>query len=251
MEQRPVNDIIASLPAEEEYAVVLLRRLQRVADIPQRAAVLDVGAAQGLFLIACAKLNHRVAGIEPWADARLAAKQIADRVGVSVDVVDGTAETMPFPNASFDIVRANSVIEHVVEPAAVMKEVFRVLKPGGIFWFLTASSLCPAQGEIRGFPAFGWYPNWLKLKVMHWASAHRPDLIGGTAFPAIHWFTPAKARRMLRQAGFSRVYDRWDLRLPDEGGRAYKLMLSIVKVSPLAKLVADIAVPCCSYAAVK
>jgi ubiquinone/menaquinone biosynthesis C-methylase UbiE len=165
--------------------------------------------------------------------------------------MDGVAECLPVGDSSFDIVRASSVIEHVDDAAAAFKEAYRVLKPGGAFWFLTASSLCPRQGEIRGFPFFGWYPNGTKLKIMKWATSHRPDLIGFTQRPAIHWFTPAKARRMLNDAGFTKVYDRWDLRLPGEGGRAYQIALSIVKLGFATKFVADVALPCCSYAAIK
>jgi len=91
----------------------------------------------------------------------------------------------------------------------------------------------------------------LKRRIMQWAYKHHPELIGHTAFPAMHWFTPGKARRMLRAAGFSEIYDRWDLRLSAEGGRFYRLLLRVIRCSPFTKVLADVAIPSCSYAAVK
>jgi hypothetical protein len=62
---------------------------------------------------------------------------------------------------------------------------------------------------------------------------------------------PWKARRMLRTAGFRRVYDRWDLRQPSEGGRLHALLLRVIRLSPVTKCMADVLVGGCAYAAVK
>ena len=250
-EHQSLEVALTELPKAERYAKILLARLGRVTTRPAVADILDIGAAQGLFVVACARLGQRAVGIEPWDEARLVAGEVAASSNVSVDMLDGVAERLSFADGSFDIVRANSVIEHVADASVAFREAYRVLKPGGVFWFLTASSLCPKQGEIRGFPAFGWYPDPIKLKIMDWAKSNRPDLIGHTESPAVHWFTPLKARRMLRYAGFTRVYDRWELRLPSEGGFFYRFALSAVKLNSITKLLADIAVPCCAYAAIK
>jgi len=250
-EQRPFEAALAALPKSEARTKILLARLNRVAGIPQKADVLDIGAAQGLFVISCARLGHRVVGVEPWVEARATAERVAESVGVTINLIDGVAERLPFEDSSFDIVRANSVVEHVADAAAMFREVYRVLRTAGVFWFFTASSMCPSQGEIRGFPAFGWYPNPFKLRIMNWAKMHRPDLIGYTQYPAVHWFTPWKARRMLHNAGFSKVFDRWDLRLPSEGGSLYALTLSMIRLGTATKFLADVFLPDCSYAAIK
>ena len=158
---------------------------------------------------------------------------------------------MPFETNSFDLVTAVSVIEHVIDAEKAFQEACRVLKPGGVFWFYTASSMCPKQGEIRRFPLFGWYPDPLKQKIMHWAKRNRPELIGYTDTPAINWFTPRKARRLLLKHGFSRVFDRWDLLAADENIRRHRFLLKLISRSRFLKCVADVARAGCSYAAVK
>jgi SAM-dependent methyltransferase len=44
-----------------------------------------------------------------------------------------TAERLPFPDARFDLVFSDNVLEHLDEPVPVFREVFRVLRPGGLF----------------------------------------------------------------------------------------------------------------------
>ncbi|MEO9170945.1 MAG: class I SAM-dependent methyltransferase [Candidatus Baltobacteraceae bacterium] len=238
-------------PVASRHAKMVIDRIRSVRSLPADAQILDIGSAQGLFLIACAKLGYRAFGVEPDATAREVGAQVAAEYGVDVTIVEGVAEALPVESNSFDVVHAKSVVEHVVDVEAVFSEVYRVLRPGGVFWFNTASSMCPQQCEIRGFPAFGWYPNSLKRRVMDWAIAHRPELIGHTSRPAYQWFTPGKARRMLRAAGFTMVYDRWDLRGGNEGGRAYRAMLGFVRMNAATKTMADILVAGCSYAAIK
>lgn len=166
-------------------------------------------------------------------------------------VVAGFADRLPFPDGSFEVVLAGSLLEHVPDWPAAAAEAFRVLVPGGVFWFCTTSTLCPRQSEIRGFPAFGWYPNSWKRKVMRWALIHRPEAIGHTDCPAVNWLTPWKTRRLLHEAGFSRVLDCWDLRGLDEGGRLYRIFLRLARSNPAAKIFAESLTGASAYAALK
>jgi SAM-dependent methyltransferase len=250
-EQRSLELAAQILPQAAAHAKTVIDRINAVHPLPADAAILDVGAAQGLFVAACAEMGYRAVGVEPWSDARAVAQQIAHGLGLSVSLLDGVAEALPVESESFDLVHAMSVIEHVDDAEAAFNEAYRVLKPGGVFWFATASSMCPKQNEIRGFPGFGWYPDPLKIRIMNWVKDHRSDLIAHTTRPAYHWFTPWKARRMLRSAGFTRILDRWDLRLPSEGGKTYRTALALARSSAISKGIADIFVPTCSYAAFK
>lgn len=251
VERYTLDDALRRLPRDEAHARTLLARLAALGPLPAGAEVLDIGAGQGLFLVACAKLGCRAVGLEPWPQALDVAAQLAEREHQSITIIEGVAEKLPFADERFDVVHAKSVIEHVRDPAAVFREVRRVLKPGGRFWFYTASSLCPRQDEIRGFPCFGWYPDRLKRRIMTWAAARRPHLIGHAAAPALHWFTPFKARRMLRSAGFAKVYDRWDLPPLPTARRLRRLALGLIRSTPVTKLLADVLVSACSYTAVK
>lgn len=250
-EQETIEEIIAGIPEQLRYVESKFKRLRHIRDFPSDALVLDVGAAQGGFIAVCHKLGYRGYGIEPWDEARDNARRLSEYLSIPINIVEGMAENIPFDDESFDIVHANSVIEHVVDLDASLSEIFRVLKPGGIFWFNSASSMSPFQNEISGFPLFGWYPNSLKLRIMSWAKKNKAELIGHTETPAIHWFTPWKARNLLLGHGFRKVYDRWDIRGEDEGGMLYKFALKLCRMNKVSKIIADIFTPGCSYAALK
>jgi ubiquinone/menaquinone biosynthesis C-methylase UbiE len=106
--------------------------------LPVRGArVLDIGAGSGGLAIALASAGAVVSAIEPdpvryrWAEARIHGH------GVSVSLSRGAGERLAFPNESFDIVTLDSVIEHVEEPAQVVCEVARVLRPGGLVYVVS------------------------------------------------------------------------------------------------------------------
>ena len=250
-EQQSLDQILQGLVRQKQWAEMIFARLSGVRTIPDCARVLDVGAGTGGFLVACTQLGHRCEGVEPWEEARLNAKKLSEHLPMPINVVDGTAESIPYCSDSFDVVHASSVIEHVLDVERAFKEIYRVLKSGGVFWFNTASSMCPMQREIQGFPLFGWYPDSLKRRIMSWASEAKPHLVGYTKTPAINWFTSKKASNLLRRTGFNQVYDRWELRREYEGGKAYGLALRLIRSSRLSKALANIVVPDCAFAAIK
>jgi SAM-dependent methyltransferase len=250
-EQQTLDAVLERLPTIERRAGTLLRRLERHVRLEPGARILEIGAAQGVYMAALQRAGYRPSGVEPWPPAVEIGRQVGTRLGFQLDLVEGVAEELPWPDGSFDLVLAISVLEHVTDPRRVMAEAARVLRPGGGFYFYTCSAVCPRQSEIRGFPAFGWYPQRLKVRIMDWAAANKPELIGGTTRPAYHWYTPWGTRSMLRTAGFDRVLDRWDLKLPDEVAGVRRAILRAAQRSAALRLAGDVALPECAYLALK
>ncbi len=250
-EQLGVEEAAARLRETGIWLERVLARLEPLLPARRPLRVLEIGAAQGRVLIALQRRGFHAAGVEPWREAIAVAAQLAAREGVRLEIREGAAEQIPFESASFDLVLAFSVMEHVSDLERSLAEIARVLAPSGIFWFSSASALCPRQHEISGFPLFGWYPDRWKKRIMRWAARARPDLVGHTTAPALHWWTPRRARRLLGAAGFDRVWDRWDLcGRADLGGRLGPLR-RLLRDHRWLRPLADVAIPDCAFAARK
>ena len=249
---RPFEEVLERVPQTKRRVRQVFARLQDVTVIPRHAKVLDVGAEHGSFAAACTEIGYVCKGIEPEENARDNAKKLSKTLGLDFEVVAGVAEAIPYEDATFDVVVSSQVMEHVHDVDAAILEAYRVLKPGGVFWFTGTNALCPsADTEIKGFPLFGWYPNGIKRRIMLWARDSRPHLVNFTRSPAINWFSPAKTRRLLTRHGFREIHDRWDLRRNSAGGGIYGVAVRLVCLNRLTKTIADVVVPGCAYASIK
>jgi SAM-dependent methyltransferase len=99
-EKRNVDEAQAALRGVESYLPVLLRRLRRHMTIPDGAAVLDVGASQGGYLIALTRLGYQGRGVEISPAAIETGRELSRREGVRTDIVEGRAEELPFEDES-------------------------------------------------------------------------------------------------------------------------------------------------------
>lgn len=95
--------------------------------------VLDVGCGGGVTAQGLALEGFTVVGVDPSLGAIAEATRHADGVSFAVS----TGEVLPFPDDGFDAVLCTEVLEHVSNPAAVVAEIGRVLRPGGVFLFST------------------------------------------------------------------------------------------------------------------
>jgi SAM-dependent methyltransferase len=97
-------------------------------------AVLEIGAGTGRNLPLYRTATRAVA-LEPGPGMRTRANHAAQAARVPVEVIDGTAEHLPFPDAAFDTVVASLVLCTVPDLTQTLAEASRVLRPGGTLRF--------------------------------------------------------------------------------------------------------------------
>jgi ubiquinone/menaquinone biosynthesis C-methylase UbiE len=98
--------------------------------------VLDVGCGTGtLAMVAKRQVSSAgaVHGIDPSPEMIARARHKAHRAGVEVNFAEGVVESLPYPDAQFDVVLSTLMLHHVPRKArdAFAREIRRVLKPGG------------------------------------------------------------------------------------------------------------------------
>ena len=96
--------------------------------------LLEIGAGTGRNL-PLYRTATRVVALEPGPGMRARANHAAQAAHVAVEVIDGTAEHLPFPDAAFDTVVASLVLCTVPDLAQTLTEANRVLRPGGTLRF--------------------------------------------------------------------------------------------------------------------
>ena len=95
------------------------------------AAIVDVGSGPGIYARDLALRGARVTAVDSAPAMRTGAVAEAHAAGVTIDVADGEANALPFPDATFDAATLVQVIEYVPDAVGALREIARVLKPGG------------------------------------------------------------------------------------------------------------------------
>lgn len=230
----------------------VLTQISGVSDLlPRRGATyLDLGSGAGVVPLVMAQAGLKVSVVDTWTEYADELDNLMgsfaqfetrfNKYGINCEKYDISQMPLPFSAQSFDMVSLFDVLEHLPRPANVVQEIYRLLRPGGLF-FLTL----PNTANLRN-----------RLRLLLGKSPH-PD-------PIENWFSPAffghyremtmsELTRALPQFGFSILNAKytsachWNTRLA--GGlwdRSYRLSSShqIVK---FLYLVLTFAVPSFRY----
>ncbi len=113
----------------EESNLKLLRRCLELSGLEERARIMDLGCGSGVFTFLLNELGFRCYGLDISAPLVAAAR----RKKTDLSFVAGDIELLPLRTESLDAILLSGVIHHFPSPLQCAREVFRVLKPNGVF----------------------------------------------------------------------------------------------------------------------
>jgi ubiquinone/menaquinone biosynthesis C-methylase UbiE len=168
-----------------------------------RMSLLDVGSGPGTITADLARRVARVTASEVSERALTLARAGIEAGGVdNVDFAVADVHHLGFPDASFDVVHAHQVLQHVGDPVQALREMRRVTKPGGL-----------VAVRDSDYAAFAWHPALPALA--EWMTLYQKLARGNGG-------EPDAGRRLLswaRAAGFDEVTatsSTWCFATPDD-----------------------------------
>lgn len=186
------QDLVAVRLDDVPYEARRLARLEELLGVPlARCRLLNVGCGPGGFNVAATR-----AGAQAWgADSSWDAVTIArDRVPGS-RVVCAAAEALPFATEQFDVVYCYSTLEHVADARTALREMARVLRPGGALYLHTPHRLSCFETHYKLF----WPPGLPRWAARLYLSARRRP---GAFVETLRLLTLGECRHLLEQTGF-------------------------------------------------
>jgi len=173
----------------------------------QGATALEIGCATGETCNAASKGGARVTGCDLSSDAI----HIARHRYPHIEFCAAPADQLPFSDESFDAVLAFELIEHLSSPSAFVREVHRVLRPGGVLALTTPN--------VEYGRRVGWH-QWTGFL---------------TSFEHLYFFNLESLRRILSRRGMSvvGVYSQGEGRIADTKARLKSVLRRLRLFGPM------------------
>ena len=164
--------------------------------LPRDGRIVEVGCGTGGLIAAACRLGLEIEGVDIASRWLVVAGRRLDDLGLSAPLVAASADQLPYADGSIDTIVADSLLEHLDDPSAAVREWARVLRPGGtlLVWSPNRRSLA-VDPHVRlwglGYLPRSWMPAYVRLRRGH---AWPPTCL-----------SPGEARAMATDVGFEAV----------------------------------------------
>jgi SAM-dependent methyltransferase len=203
----------------EQLTTPAAAQLVRFAGIRAGERVLDVGCGTGVVALTAARAGAQVNGLDLTPALLERARQNATLAGVNIDFKEGDAESLPYADGSFDVVVSQFGHMFAPRPEVAVREMLRVLKPGGRIAFST------------------WPPEMFTGRMFALTGRYLPPPPG--VAPPPQWGDPNIVRERLGALVNDLTFDRQLMQAPALSAPHFRQLIEST-AGPLIKLVANL-----------
>ncbi len=191
-----------------------MARLSALGKLEPGDRVLDVGCSLGAWTNLLDRAGYESHGLDFSPGLVEEARRRSEASGSGAIFTLGPAEAIPYPDGHFDAVICNYMLEHAADWESVVKEIGRVVRPGGVVYLGTVCAIYPFTDEVR-LPLYPYYPRFVKRFAIRLALTRFPVLVGYSPTPAVNWLKPGDLKRAFTEAGLVDIHDAFDVVEPD------------------------------------
>jgi SAM-dependent methyltransferase len=216
------REMWASFTPTAMFTTPVAAQLVKFAGVVSGENVLDVGTGTGVVAITAARLGARVTGLD-LTPALLDQARENSRIAGMENIVwtEGDAESLPFPDASFDVVMSQFGHIFAPRPEIAVAEIRRVLKSDGRVAFAT------------------WPPEDFVGAIFAFIGRNSPPPPAGAAPPA-QWGNPTVVTDRLGKSFEAPFFRRGTMTFPALSINHYRLFME-TSVGPMQKLIESLA----------
>jgi 2-polyprenyl-3-methyl-5-hydroxy-6-metoxy-1,4-benzoquinol methylase len=173
----------------------------------KQASILDLGSGRGGLVVRLHQEGVRAMGIDYCFDYCVISKLRGTRYGIDTPVVNAQGEFLPLKNRSVQVVFCYHVIEHVFDPDALIRELRRVILPGGKVFISLPNrwTLYDTHFHLWGI---NYVPRPFAEKIINWVGRDKGNDVsaGYQKLEDMHYFSYSSFKKLCKNHEFI-LYD--------------------------------------------
>lgn len=183
-----------------------IKAVSQFLPITPASRMIEVGTGTGWFPLLCEKNGLQCEGLEISSQLIQHAVEWGAGYNLHPNIRLGNIEDQGIGENLYDVVWSNSVFEHIEKWRLALDRIYAALKPGGALFFISTNKFRFKSSEYD-FPLYDWLPDRMRYDLR--IARQGPDIMKlGIDF---NQFRYPQLRRVFRETGFTRLYDRIDV----------------------------------------
>jgi 2-polyprenyl-3-methyl-5-hydroxy-6-metoxy-1,4-benzoquinol methylase len=183
-------------------------------DVLRGRRILDLGSGMGGLTTALALAGAEIHALDFNVEYCRITRLRGRRYDLAIPAINAAGEALPFPADHFDVIVCMDVLEHVQQPAKVLAEINRCLKPGGVCQ-LTAINRFAFKDPHYHARFVNWLPRRFASPYLRMAGVMKDNsrFSDRQSLEEMHYYRYSELKKLFAREGFRQVVDAGEIKL--------------------------------------